>query len=40
MTDNVVAKLEYVNQQYTEGWTGKYNDAEFKGIMIEAAISF
>ncbi len=40
MTDNVIAKIEYVNQQYTEGWSGKYDGAEFKGIMIEAGISF
>lgn len=40
MTNNVVAKVEYVNQQYTEGWTGKFNGQEFNGVMIEAAISF
>lgn len=40
MTSNVVAKLEYVNQQYTEGWTGKFDGLEFNGVMLEAAISF
>lgn len=42
MTKNIVAKLEYVNQQYDgAGWAGtKYVGAEFKGIMFEAAIGF
>lgn len=40
LTNNVLTKVEYVKQQYTEGWTGKYNGAEFSGVMIEAAISF
>lgn len=40
MTNNVVAKVEYVNQQYTDGWTGKFNGLEFNGVMLEAAISF
>ncbi|UZR94508.1 hypothetical protein [Chondrinema litorale] len=42
LTKNIVTKFEYVNQQYEgEGWTGtKYEGAEFKGVMIEAAISF
>ncbi|MBT28419.1 MAG: hypothetical protein CMO01_02080 [Thalassobius sp.] len=42
LTKNIVTKFEYVNQQYKgEGWTGtKYEGAEFKGVMIEAAISF
>ncbi|MGD9557685.1 MAG: hypothetical protein AB7V25_11750 [Mangrovibacterium sp.] len=39
LTKNVLAKLEYVNQQYNnfEMYGG---DAEFKGVMFEAAISF
>lgn len=41
MTKNVVAKLEYVQQQYTgQGWTGAFQDGKFSGVMIEAAISF
>lgn len=40
MTNNVVAKVEYVNQQYTDGWTGKFDGLEFNGVMLEAAISF
>jgi hypothetical protein len=41
LTPNVVAKLEYVKQNYSgEGWSGVLKDAQFSGIMIEAAISF
>lgn len=42
MTKNVVAKLEYVNQKYEgAGHNGtKYQGGEFKGVMLEAAISF
>ncbi|MFY0654343.1 MAG: hypothetical protein JXQ96_20065 [Cyclobacteriaceae bacterium] len=42
MTDNVLTKIEYVKQSYSnDGWNGsKYQGAEFNGIMIEAAISF
>jgi hypothetical protein len=42
LTNNILAKLEYVNQQYKgEGWEGsKYDGGEFKGIVLEAAISF
>lgn len=42
MTNNVVAKLEYVSQKYEgDGWIGtKYQGGEFSGIMLEAAISF
>lgn len=42
MTKNIMAKLEYVNQKYEgAGYTGtKYQGGEFKGIMLEAAISF
>jgi len=42
MTNNVLAKIEYVNQSYTnDGWDGsKFQGSEFNGIMIEAAISF
>jgi len=39
---NILAKLEYVNQQYEgDGWDGsKFQGGEFKGVMLEAAISF
>lgn len=42
MTDNVLTKLEYVNQNYDgNGWGGTtYQGAEFNGIMLEAVISF
>ena len=39
MTDNVMTKLEYVNQSY-DGFTGDYAGAEFSGIMLEAVVSF
>lgn len=39
MTDDIVVKLEYVNQEYNKFAT--YTDgAGFKGMMLEAAISF
>lgn len=41
LSDNVLVKAEYVDQQYVgDGWTGRFAGAEFKGGVIEAAISF
>ncbi|MBO6759738.1 MAG: hypothetical protein JJ909_02010 [Roseivirga sp.] len=42
MTDNVLMKLEYVNQEYSgAGYTNtKYQDGKFNGIVIEAVIGF
>ena len=41
LSDNVLVKVEYVDQQYVgDGWTGRFAGAEFKGGVIEAAISF
>jgi len=43
MTKNVITKLEYVNQSYSgDGFTGndQFQGGEFKGFVIEAAISF
>lgn len=42
MTDNILLKLEYVNEKREgDGWLNtKYQDAKFDGFMIEAAISF
>ena len=42
LTENVLAKAEYVRQTYTgDGWSGQlYQGAEFNGFMVEAAISF
>lgn len=42
MTKNVLVKLEYMDQEYTNGFaaTSVYNGAKFNGVNIEAAISF
>ncbi|WP_339790071.1 hypothetical protein [uncultured Imperialibacter sp.] len=42
LTNNVMAKVEYVTQKYDgEGWTStKYNGGEFNGVNLEAVISF
>ena len=40
MTKNVLAKIEYVNQQYDGFSFGARQDAEFSGFMLEAVISF
>ena len=42
LTENVMMKLEYVNQQYDgDGWAGsKYQGAKFEGVNIEATIGF
>jgi hypothetical protein len=42
MTNNVLMKLEYVNQEYSgAGFTGsRYQEGKFNGVVIEAAISF
>lgn len=42
MTNNIIVKMEYVDQKYKAGYdaTSKYNGGEFNGINIEAAISF
>ncbi|MFU8812326.1 MAG: hypothetical protein ACNA78_05115 [Balneolaceae bacterium] len=39
LTKNVLAKFEYVNQDYS-GFTGTFDGAGFDGIMLEAVISF
>lgn len=39
MTDNILLKAEYVNQDYT-GFTEYGSNAGFEGLMIEAAVSF
>ena len=38
--ESILLKLEYVNQKYTEFTTQYGADAGFKGVMVEAAISF
>lgn len=41
LTKNVLAKLEYVSQQYKDFPAGSiYEDGEFNGVMLEAVISF
>lgn len=42
LTKNVLAKLEYVTQNFDgEGYVGtKYEDGDFDGVMVEAVISF
>jgi hypothetical protein len=41
ISKNILAKIEYVRQQYTgTAWTGRFNDAEFSGVNFEANISF
>jgi hypothetical protein len=40
MTESIVVKLEYVNQDYKEFISNYGPDAGFKGVMFEAAISF
>lgn len=41
LTKNILAKVEYVNQQY-DGYapTSIFNDGLFKGVLLEAVISF
>lgn len=41
LTKNVLTKIEYVTHSYDgDAWTGRFDGAEFSGLVIEAAISF
>lgn len=40
MTKNMLTKVEYVNQSYDENFTGNLANANFKGLVLEAVISF
>jgi len=41
LTKNILAKIEYVNQSYSDFPTGDiFEDGEFNGLMMEAVISF
>ena len=40
LTKNILAKVEYVKQQYDGFDTGIYKGAQFDGLMIEAVIGF
>ena len=42
MSNNVLIKIEYMNQEYSgAGWTGsKYQDGQANGLVIETVIGF
>lgn len=41
LTKNVLAKVEYVSQNYTgDGWQGRFGGGSFNGVMLEAVIGF
>lgn len=41
ISKNILAKVEYVNQEYTgTAWSGRFAGAKFNGFNIEAVISF
>lgn len=40
MTKNILAKLEYVSQNYKDYPPGQYEGGKFDGVMIEAVIAF
>lgn len=41
ISKNILAKIEYVDQQYKgDAWTGRFAGAQFKGLNIEAVIGF
>lgn len=41
LSNNILTKIEYMKQSYNgNAWTGRFAGAEFKGINIEAVISF
>jgi len=40
MTKNILLKAEYVTQKYDDYKVGVFEDGEFSGLMVEAAISF
>ncbi len=40
LTENIITRLEYVNQQYLDFATYRMADAGFRGLMFEAGISF
>ncbi len=42
MTDNVLVKLEYMNQEYSgAGWANsRFQDGQFSGVVLEAVIGF
>lgn len=40
MTKNTLVKLEYVNQNYNDNYTGALKNANFNGLVLESVISF
>jgi hypothetical protein len=41
LTDNILFKVEYVNQEYQDFAVGsRFQDGEFNGVMIEAVVGF
>lgn len=41
MSKNILTKIEYVKQDYNgDAWTGRFQGAEFGGVVLEAVISF
>lgn len=41
ITDNIMAKVEYMQQNYEgDGWAGRFDEGEFKGVVVEAVVSF
>jgi hypothetical protein len=40
MTKNILAKVEYVSQNYEDYPAGQFEDGQFSGLMIEAVIAF
>lgn len=40
LTKNILAKVEYVNQEYKDYPPGQFEDGKFSGLMIEAVIAF
>lgn len=41
ITDNIMAKVEYMQQNYEgDGWAGRFDEGEFNGVVVEAVVSF
>ncbi len=41
ITDNIMAKVEYMQQTYDgDGWAGRFDEGEFNGVVVEAVVSF
>ena len=40
MTKNILAKVEYMSQEYKDYPPGQFEDGKFSGLVIEAVIAF